>query len=143
MQACEEFVKRFGIPRGGLAVYGDASGAAMQTSGFSDYDMIRGFFSERRAPVSYRVPPSNPAVRARVAAVNALFRNAHGEARLFVDPRCKELIADFEQVSYKEDSTVVDKDKDRRRTHLSDALGYLIWRESSGGPVGEQRRPLF
>ncbi|MDP9170985.1 MAG: terminase family protein [Acidobacteriota bacterium] len=142
-QACEEFRKRFGIPRAGLAIYGDASGAAMQRSGFSDYDMIRTFFQRHRAEVSYRVPAANPAVRARVAAVNAKLRNAGGEARLFVDPRCKELIADFEEVVYKEDTTAVDKDKDRRRTHLSDALGYLIFRECTAGPAGEQGRPLF
>ena len=33
-------------------------------------------------------------------AMNARLRNAQGEPHLFVDPRCKELIADFEQVSY-------------------------------------------
>jgi len=58
------------------------------------------------------------------------------------DPKCKELIADLEQVSYLEDSTQIDKDKDRRRTHLSDALGYLIWQESRG-TVGEKGVRLF
>jgi hypothetical protein len=142
-QACEEFEKRFGMPAGGVVVYGDASGAAMQTSGFSDYQVIREFFRKRAARVSYRVPNANPAVRARVTAVNAKLRSADGESKLLVDPRCKELIADFEQVAYKEDSTQIDKDKDRKRTHLSDALGYLIWQESRGGPIGEQSRRLF
>ena len=36
---------------------------------------------------------------------------------------------DFEEVTYKPDSGVIDKDKDSKRTHLSDALGYLIWQE--------------
>ena len=36
-QACEEFEKRFGLPRAGLVVYGDASGASMHTTGYSDY----------------------------------------------------------------------------------------------------------
>jgi len=39
------------------------------------------------------------------------------------------LIKDFEQVTYKENSQVMDKDRDSRRTHLSDALGYLVWQE--------------
>ena len=58
---------------------------------------------------------------------------------MWIDPRCQELILDFEQVSYKADSTEVDKTKDRRRTHLSDALGYLICQESKMPPkAGEQ-----
>ncbi|HZL55437.1 MAG TPA: phage terminase large subunit [Bryobacteraceae bacterium] len=141
-EACEEFEKRFGLPRAGLVVYGDASGAAMKTSGYSDYGIIREYFRARSARVSYRVPTANPAVRERVGAVNAKLRNAAGDIRLFVDPKCVELIADFEQVSYLEDSTQIDKDKDRRRTHLSDALGYLIWQESRG-TVGEKGMRLF
>jgi hypothetical protein len=63
---------------------------------------------------------------------------------LVMDPRCKELIKDFEQVSYKADSGVIDKERDPKRTHLSDALGYLIWREMRPkAPVGEQPYRLF
>jgi hypothetical protein len=60
-----------------------------------------------------------------------------------VDPTCRELIEDFEQVSYEEDSTQIDKDKDRKRTHLSDALGYLIWQEDRSGTIGERGERLF
>jgi len=141
-QACEEFERRFGIPRAGVVVYGDASGASMKTSGASDYDMIREYFRVRSARVSYRVPSSNPPVRERVTAVNAKLRNVHGDIRLYVDPECRELIADFEEVCYREDSTEIDKDRDRKRTHLSDALGYLICQESRG-TIGERGVRLF
>ena len=52
---------------------------------------------------------------------------------MLIDPRCRELVKDFEQVTYKENSQVVDKERDPRRTHLSDALGYLVWQECRGG----------
>jgi phage terminase large subunit len=142
-QACEEFERRFGLPAAGVIVYGDASGAAMNTTGYSDYQVIRNYFGARRATVSYRVPKANPPVRDRVALMNTRLCNARGDVQLFVDPKCKELIADFEQVSYQEDSTQIDKDKDRRRTHLSDALGYLIWQEDRKGSVGERGERLF
>ena len=61
--------------------------------------------------------------------MNAKLESAAGERSLRVHPRCKELIKDFEQVTYKENSLIVDKDRDPRRTHLSDALGYLVWQE--------------
>ncbi len=39
---------------------------------------------------------------------------------------------------------VIDKDRDSKRTHLSDALGYLAWQEFKPGPkAGEQGRRLF
>ncbi|HWF10744.1 MAG TPA: terminase family protein [Bryobacteraceae bacterium] len=142
-QACEEFEKRFGMPRAGVVIYGDASGASMNTTGYSDYQVIRSFFTARAGTVSYRVPKANPPVRARVALVNARLRNANGEAQLFIDPKCNELIDDFEQVSYREDSAEIDKEKDRKRTHLSDALGYLIWQEDRNGTVGERGERLF
>jgi hypothetical protein len=142
-QACEEFEKRFGLPAAGVVVYGDASGASMSTTGYSDYQVIRNYFAGRLVKVSYRVPKANPPVRDRVSLVNARLRNARDEVQLFVDPKCKELIADFEQVSYREESTQVDKDKDRRRTHLSDALGYLIWQEDRSGTIGERGERLF
>jgi hypothetical protein len=142
-QACEEFEKRFGLPRAGVVVYGDASGASMHTTGYSDYQVIRNYFASRMAKVSYRVPKANPPVRERVALMNARLRNARGDAQLFVDPKCGELIDDLEQVSYQEDSTQIDKDKDRKRTHLSDALGYLIWQQDRGGTIGERGERLF
>jgi hypothetical protein len=142
-EACEEFEKRVGIPQAGVVVYGDASGGAMKTTGFSDYAVIREFFRQRAAKVSYRVPSANPPVKERVLAVNAKLKNALGQVQMFVHPRCKELIADFEQVSYMEDSMQIDKDKDRRRTHASDALGYLVHQESRGTPIGERTGRLI
>ena len=145
--ACEEFESRFGLPRAGLVVYGDASGASMHTTGYSDYEVIRSYFGSRLAKVSYRVPKANPPVRARVAMMNARLHNALDGVQLFVDPKCTELIADLEQVAYEEDSTQIDKNKDRRRTHLSDALGYLIWQQERGEgsitTIGERGERLF
>jgi hypothetical protein len=141
--ACLEFEKRFGLPQAGVVIYGDASGAAMQTSGYTDYSIIGDFFRSRGAKFSMKVPKANPAVRDRVNLVNAKLKNARGEIELTVDAKCRELIADFEQVAYKQDSLAIDKDKDRNRTHLSDALGYLVWQEHQTVQFGEKKRPLY
>ena len=59
-------------------------------------------------------------------------------------PKCKELIKDLEELVYKNGSTLIDKERDPKRTHLSDALGYLVWQErDSGTKYGEQRRRLL
>jgi hypothetical protein len=128
--ACKEFLDRFPRHAAGLIVYGDASGLRRQTTGSSDYQVIQRFLQgEGFGAVTYRVPKTNPPVRDRVNLVNGLLRSAGGERRLLVNPRCKELILDFEEVSYKQGSVQIDKERNPRRTHLSDALGYLIWQE--------------
>ena len=144
-QACQEFEARFPRHWAGICVYGDASGDHLQTAGTSDYRVIQEFF--RRAGyqnVSYKVPRANPPVRERVELVNAKLRSASGETCLEIDRKCTELVKDLEQVTYKPDSTVIDKERDSRRTHLSDALGYLIWQECRPQqPMGEQRMRLL
>ena len=94
--------------------------------------------------MKFRVPASNPSVRERVALVNAKLFSASEEIQLFIHPKCKGLIADFEEVTFKPDSSVIDKDKDSRRTHLSDAVGYLMWQECRQSVTfGEQTRRLI
>jgi hypothetical protein len=144
-QACEEFQNRFPEHGAGLKVYADASGAHMQTTGTSDLGVLRKFFrSGAYGVVDFRVPRSNPAVRDRVMVVNAALQPAEGDPRLQIDGRCKELIKDLEQVAYKENTQVIDKDRDPRRTHLSDAMGYLVWQELRvGEKVGERGTRLI
>jgi phage terminase large subunit len=143
--ACEEFRSRYPNHRAGIRVYGDATGARQQTAGTNDYRIVRDFLSQVGYPgVSFRVPTANPFVRDRVQLVNSMLLSASGESQLFIDPRCKELIADMEEVVYKPDSVVIDKEHDPRRTHLSDALGYLMWREfKTDASAGESGKRLF
>jgi hypothetical protein len=70
--------------------------------------------------------------------------SASGEVSLLVDRKCKGLIKDFEQVVYKPESTIVDKERNPQLTHLSDALGYLIWQECRVmAPVGHRGQRLL
>jgi hypothetical protein len=138
--ACEEFRARYPRHARGLKIFADATGARMQTGGRSDLAVLREQFGHGEyGEVRFCVPKSNPAVQERVELVNAKLANAAGVRALVVDPRCKELIKDFEQVAYKEGSRVVDKERDPRRTHLSDALGYLVWQEFAERPKAGER----
>lgn len=136
--AAEAFLTRFKEHRAGVVVYGDASGSHQQTTGTSDYDVIEEYFRVN-APmrIRFEVPKANPSVRERINLMNSRLRSAAGVVGLVIDAKCKELIRDFEEVSYKEGSAQIDKDRDRMRTHLSDALGYLLL-EIARPPVGER-----
>jgi len=125
-------------------VYADATGARLQTTGTTDVAILKKVLGDGpHGEVRFRIPRSNPAVRERVMLMNAKLESATGERGLRVHPDCKGLIKDFEQVTYKENSLIIDKDRDPKRTHLSDALGYLVWQECQSGPtLGEQNRRL-
>jgi hypothetical protein len=141
--ACSEFATRFSSHAGGLIVYADATGARMQTTGRTDLAILREALRDY-GDVDFRVPKTNPVVRERVTLMNAKLSAADGVRLLLVDVKCVELIRDFEQVAFKENSQVIDKDRDPKRTHLSDALGYLVWQECGGrGTVGEVGKRLF
>lgn len=145
-EVCEEFVRRYGSRRAGIRIYGDASGRQHHSaSPYSDYEVMREFFGRRpELRAKFVTARSNPPVRDRVNLVNARLQSADEQRRLFVDPKCKELIKDLEQVSYKPDQGVIDKDRDPDRTHVSDALGYLLWQEHGASKrMGERGRPLF
>jgi phage terminase large subunit len=129
-QACEAFLTRFPRHAAGVLIYGDASGNQQQTTGSTDYDMIREHFAAQSSTkVGYRVPRANPSVKERINLTNRQLKSAAGKIGLLVDPQCKELIKDLEQVCFKADTNLIDKDRDRMRTHLSDALGYVLWQE--------------
>jgi hypothetical protein len=145
IDACQEFCGRYRQHAAGLIIYGDASGQNLKTSGSTDYQMIRQFFANKTVygRIDYRVPKANPLVRDRVLSVNAKLKTADGNVQLRVSPRCKELIKDFEQVVFKKGTTLIDKERDPKRTHLSDALGYLVWHESQAVVFGQQTRRLL
>jgi hypothetical protein len=142
--ACEEFAGRYKCQALNVHIYGDASGQSRHSTGSTDYGIIQEFFRKHFGcnPVQ-KVPKQNPMIRDRVSLLNAMLLNADGETSLFVDPRCKGLIADFEELSYKEGSMIPDKDKDWRRSHLSDALGYLLWQECKLAPIETPKGRMF
>jgi len=135
--ACEALLEKTGEWRkSGTArveVYGDASGHQRRTSGTAtDWGLIREFFGRWKGQFAASVlaASSNPGVRDRVSLVNSRLCSAAGERSLFVDPRCRELIRDLERVRWKVDAfgqATNELDKtDRKRTHVSDALGYYV-----------------
>jgi len=132
-------------------VYGDATGDRDQTSAYrTDWQILKNFFGRYRDRyrAGFRVPSSNPRVKDRVNCVNAMLRNYVGQRRLLVDPKCKQVIQDLEQVSWKADphgNPLAELDKsDPMRNHVSDAVGYYVAREfPMRGVHGEQAGPAI
>lgn len=124
-QTLNELHQRYGNHRNGFEFYGDASGAARKTSAsVSDYLQIKNDDRFNGAHIYY--PRSNPRIADRFAAVNRLACNAKGQRNLFINPRCANLIRDLKYRAYKEGSREPDDHGDVG--HMSDALGYAIYR---------------
>ena len=144
-EACDEFARRYGSWKDGVAIFADATSNRMQTAGTSDREIVE--MALQRAGLSgirYRIPRSNPAVRDRVGLVNAKLRPTDGALGIYIDPKCRELITDLEQLQWAEQGTDIDKAKDPRRSHASDALGYMLWQLFQPQPrIGMGRRRLF
>ena len=150
-KACDAFMEWLSCNRTNshippqFQVYGDAAGNGRQTSSTrTDWQAIDDFFRHTWCKFERRVPSTNPFVKDRVNCVNARLSNHAGEHRLLVDPKCKHLILDLERVHWKSDgsgNTLADIDKsDPARSHVSDALGYMIAYEfSMRGKAGEMR----
>jgi hypothetical protein len=141
-----EFTQRY-PPRmvSRLLLYGDPAGETRNsTTGQSDWAMMVNDHRMRRyARVEKHVASAAPLVVDRVNAVNKMFKNAAGETKLWVDPRCKMLRRDLANVRWKRDSagnTTGQLEKTQKDlTHISDALGYVIeskWGRMQG--AGEQ-----
>jgi hypothetical protein len=124
-------------------VYGDATGDSRHSSADkTDWHLVRNFFERHSGQyrVEVRIPSQNPLVKARVNAVNSMLCTYNEQRRLLVDPKCRELIKDFERVCWKSDlHGNVQKDLDKSellRTHVSDAVGYWVAREHPLRGVG-------
>lgn len=104
-----------------IYVYPDASGGSRSTNASqTDIQILESYgFSNQSSR-------SNPPVRDRVAAVQALLENGKGQVRLQVAAGCKRVIECLELQCYSERG---EPDKDAGFDHMNDALGYLVWRE--------------
>jgi hypothetical protein len=135
IMVCKKLITDWGEHEGDIFVYGDATGGAKGTAKLSgtDWDLVKkmlnSHYGDRK--VSYNVPQANPAERDRVNSVNSRLRTMSGRVRLLVDPRkAPNVVKDFEGVRCVEGgSGEIDKKYDLRLSHLSDAIGYYVWKE--------------
>lgn len=127
-EVMDAFAARYGAHANGIVIHGDASGRHRDTRSRgleTDYDVIgqkARMLGLRQFSVA--VAESNPAVMDRIARVNGAFRNAAGEVRAYVHPRCRNLIRDLEQQSYKPGTVTPDSQKGKFG-HSADAAGYV------------------
>ena len=118
----EEIKRRY--PERKISVFPDPSGQGRRTSapvGQTDHSLLRAAGFQVLAP--HKAPP----VVDRINEVNAMFRNAKAESRLFISSKCQVLIHCLEGLTYRDGTS--EPDKRLGLDHHVDALGYLVHSE--------------
>ena len=114
-EMCDVIKERFGNFH--INIVPDATGSRRQTSStVSDHEILR--------QAGFNVLSSvNPFRVDRYLAVNNLLE----KRRLIIDTKCVKIIKDLEQLSYKEGTNQPDT-IDKSLGHISDGLGYLVYK---------------
>ena len=114
-----------------IVVYPDASGKNRKTNGADETDIKL----LKKAGFRVKAKEANPRVKTRVNSVNAMFCNAKGERRLFVNiDKCPVTHDELSQQVYNDKG---EPDKSAGKDHGNDAFGYFVVYEH---PIGEQRK---
>lgn len=126
---CEMFASKYRPITHHVAWMGDEAGGHRDTrQSESDLAIMKNTLGRYFTSMRPLNDGRKPRVIERVNSTNAMFDPAMGEPRIFIDPRCKTLIEDLNNVCWDEDgSRTIDK-SDPKYTHASDALSYLCER---------------
>jgi hypothetical protein len=117
-ELAEEVKTRY--PGHTIIAYPDPAGKAGSTKagGRTDHSILR------TAGFTVKAPHSHNAVRDGINAVNAKLLSSSGFTTLFFDPKCKYAIECLEKQTYKEGTSIPDKDSGF--DHMNDALRYMV-----------------
>jgi len=106
-------------PNAQVIVYPDPAGRARKSSsaGRSDISILQnaGFVVKAR--------PQHTSIKDRVNSLNARLKNSNGERKLFVSPRCKNIIDSLGRLSYIEGTNQIEK---LGLEHMFDAASYPV-----------------
>jgi hypothetical protein len=126
-QACDWIIKNYLIHHSNyyeVHIYGDATGKSRSTSSqYTNYQIIDRALKTYAASITYHIRKKNPSVIDRVNVVN----NCLDKGVVSIYDNCKHLIGDLNKVQLTDDGRSIDKGRDSDLTHISDALGYMLY----------------
>jgi hypothetical protein len=123
-----------------VSIYGDPSGAGRSqaitasSSARSNWSLIFDYLNKAGIPWTHRIMMQAPAVEDRVNAMNEQFRAGLRRGMVIDEQQCPRLVIDLESVQWsKNENSKFEIDKKSAKslelTHISDALGYMVYVE--------------
>lgn len=127
----EKFYERYHDWRSPIWLYGDQTGSNRGSqTGISDWHAIMNCLRPHNFTVAKKIPEKNPFVSMRLNSMQMAFKDEHGESHVEIDPRCRELIEDFESVLLDPGGGIKKSRKPQeayyQRSHASDGASYLV-----------------
>lgn len=107
----EAVLNKYNNHKSYFVINGDASGDYRSTqSEVTNYITIRNAIKKKypNTDVLMHLRPSNPPIKARIAAFNAMVLNENNQRRLYIDPKCEKLIFNMYNLKYKTGTGIVD-----------------------------------
>lgn len=113
----------------GVLVYDDAAGGIQRSgaTGKTHRDILLENLQGWGGKVQTMRGKTNPSISERIETVNRALRDGKGNVRIYVDPICKRVTRDAEQVAWSKDGRSQDKGSDGSLTHFMDPVGYCAW----------------
>ena len=135
--ACKYFLEKYGKHKGKIIINGDASGDNRSPqSEWTNYIIIRKTLSGAGFKnIEFHIRNFNPPIKNRIHAFNAKVCNFNGEKSLFIDPKCKKLLYNINNLKYREGTCIIDlptyhqikTSNDKKFLgHPFDAASYLV-----------------
>ena len=112
-EAAKEIIRRY--PTEPLTIICDETGNRRRSTSTKVDGVFQTDHEILRRANLHLSPFRNPAIKDRYNNLNRLFE----QGRIIIDPSCKYLVKDLEQLVY--------DNKDDMLSHVSDALGYVAW----------------
>lgn len=135
-QTIDEFIRKYPNHRGKIIICGDASGDYRNAqSEFTNYMIIKNALEAHGYKPEFKLRGFNPSVLNRIQSFNARVRNVKGECHIFIDRKCKWLLHNIYNLSFKEGTSIVDvptakqikNDREKKfMEHPFDAASYMV-----------------
>ena len=154
LECVEAFIDRYPTHCHGITITGDASGNNRSTvsekPNDTDYTVLRNkLLKYYKNDVALDIPVANPLVNDRVMTWNSCVSNSRGVSRIKVDPRCKWLIWNCQNLHYIQGTSKIWEPTPREIEkspnlqyvkHIWDAASYLVHRYDAIRKVDAPKR---
>ena len=109
-ECIEEFAQKYKNHKGNIIINGDASGNYRSTQSESTnyvimLNVLRSYFEPEK--IKLHIRDFNPPIRSRIAAFNEKIKNRKGIIGIYIDPKCKRLIYNCENLKYIEGTSKI------------------------------------
>ena len=145
----QEVIRRYPDHKGAIIINGDAAGTFRNTqSEIDNYKIIVNALRRHypKNPIHVVIRPSNPRIKHRITVWNNMVLDPRGQRRIIIDPKCKWLLYNMEELKYKPGTDIIDlpthqnlRDDNEKRflMHIFDAASYLVERYFLIRPEGD------